>query len=116
MSLLLFVVVNGATASSQGPCATVSDCYGLGDCVDGRCICDAWASAATDCSAFAVEPVDYAPAPGYRNASTPSWGGSFLPDPNGGPGHGFVSAMDPAHQWHDNQTDFTASTVVHVII
>ena len=113
MSVLLLLLCGG-TVASQAPCASVSECYGLGDCVGGRCVCDAWASAAPDCSAFAVEPVDYSPAPGYRNASTPSWGGSFLPDPHGGPGHGFVAAMDPAHQWQDNQTDFNAATIVHV--
>ena len=66
-------------SAPAGRCASASDCYGLGDCVSGTCSCDPWASAAPDCSVFAVEPVDYAPAPGYRNASSPAWGGSFLP-------------------------------------
>ena len=88
----------------------------LGDCVAGRCVCDAWASAAPDCSVFAVEPVDYDPSPGYRNASQQSWGGAFIPDPHGGPGHGFVAAKSPAHAWHDNATspDYRGAMLAHV--
>lgn len=97
-----------------GACASTSDCYGLGDCVDGSCRCDPWASGAADCSAFAVEPVDYDPAPGYRNATQQSWGGSFIPDPHGGPGHGFLGAKSPSHRWEPGATDFKAPTVVHV--
>eukprot|EP01043_Picozoa_sp_COSAG02_P010685 COSAG02_NODE_381_length_23450_cov_65.782493_1_plen_77_part_00 len=58
---LLVVGYTGAGARLRPPsgvCKTVSDCYGLGDCVDGRCHCDPWASAAADCSALAVLPVD----------------------------------------------------------
>ena len=66
-------------SAPAGRCASASDCYGLGDCVSGTCRCDPWASSAPDCSVFAVEPVEYDPAPGYRNASSPAWGGSFLP-------------------------------------
>ena len=58
--------MHAAAAAPTGACTTVSDCYGLGDCVAGRCHCDPWASAAPDCSAFAVEAVDYDPAPGFR--------------------------------------------------
>jgi hypothetical protein len=99
----------------SGACETVSDCYGLGDCVEGHCRCDPWASAAADCSALAVLPVDYTPTPGYRNASQQSWGGSFLPDPDGGPGHGFVGARSPEHRWQGpGATDFRGPEVVHV--
>ena len=98
----------------SGACASVSDCYGLGDCVAGRCECDAWSSAAPDCSVFAVEPVDFDPSPGYRNASQQSWGGAFIPDPHGGPGHGFLAAKSPAHLWEPHATDYRAPMVVHV--
>eukprot|EP01052_Picozoa_sp_SAG31_P032564 SAG31_NODE_3582_length_4100_cov_3.424394_2_plen_410_part_00 len=98
----------------SGACASSSDCYGLGDCVGGRCRCDPWASIAPDCSAFAVDPVEYDPAPGYRNASQQSWGGAFIPDPHGGPGHGFLGAKSPMHRWEPGATDFRGPTLVHV--
>eukprot|EP01079_Euglenida_sp_SAG-EU17-18_P007129 gene7129-6744_t len=74
----------GLEWTASGSCNSTSDCYGLavgclrclrspcaaygppiviGDCAEGRCVCDPWASAAPDCSAFSVDPVDFDPAP-----------------------------------------------------
>eukprot|EP01048_Picozoa_sp_COSAG05_P021190 COSAG05_NODE_3821_length_1820_cov_1.270773_1_plen_300_part_00 len=110
--LLWLAMAAPGAASSDGRCSSVSDCFGLGDCVGGVCACDAWASGTPDCSAFAAEPVAWSPAPGYRNASSPSWSGSFVADPAGGPGHGFLGAMTPG--WFNRTHDYREPMVVHV--
>ena len=112
MAVLLWLAMAPGAASSDGRCSSVSDCFGLGDCVGGVCACDAWASGNPDCSAFAAEPVAWSPAPGYRNASSPSWSGSFVADPAGGPGHGFLGAMTPG--WFNRTHDYREPMVVHV--
>ena len=54
------------------------DCALAGDCIKGRCSCDAgWKDpedGGTPCSAFDLLPVDQEK-PGYKNESWPSWGG-----------------------------------------
>lgn len=40
----------------DGSCSTVSDCFGLGDCVEGKCVCDAYARGSSDCSVFSFLP------------------------------------------------------------
>ena len=64
----------------EGQCTSVSDCFGLGDCVDGMCACDPYAAGAPDCSVFATLPLPWSNdgAQGYYNTSQPSWGGEYI--------------------------------------
>lgn len=78
--LLAVVILSSAViAAHNGSCTSTSDCFGLGDCVKGRCVCDAWASGAPDCSMLSPLPIEYnPPGAGYRNGSQPSWSGSYF--------------------------------------
>jgi hypothetical protein len=91
-------------------CSIAADCFGLGDCINGRCACDPYASAAPDCSAFATLPIDW-DAAGYRNETSPSWGGTFLQVD--GAWHGFAGSMTPGYA---NRThDFKEPLIAHVV-
>ncbi len=61
----------------DGSCSNVSDCYGLGDCVDGKCQCDSWASNSPNCDVFSTMPLEWDSISHYRNESQPNWSGAF---------------------------------------
>ena len=107
----------GAAAAAGGgaPCASVSDCFGLGDCTDGACVCEPWASGSADCSVLLTRalPASDVAAWGYMNSSSPSWAGAFVQDVRGdGRWHGFVGAMTPGYP--NRTSNFGAPEVVHL--
>eukprot|EP00051_Salpingoeca_urceolata_P010075 m.122752 g.122752 ORF g.122752 m.122752 type:complete len:130 (-) comp16574_c0_seq3:101-490(-) len=59
-----------------GTCASQLDCSLNGDCVGGRCHCDAAWAAAPQCDVLAIEPMDVST--GYHNATYASWGGNVV--------------------------------------
>ena len=79
-------------------CATAADCALAGECVEGRCACDAgWKDppgGGTPCSAFDLLPADPAQ-PGYRNESWPSWGGHPVQWPKAEGGDGLWHLFTP---------------------
>ena len=114
--LLSGIAAVGLGNSGGAPCISPSDCFGLGDCVDSRCVCDAWAAGSPDCSVLATVPLPAGDvdAWGWRNTSTPSWAGSFVRDVLGdGRWHGFVGAMTPG--FPNRTTSFGSPQVVHLV-
>ena len=84
------VVVSIATSAAAvqplrpGLCSTAMDCSLNGDCVDGRCVCDAAWSAHPQCDVLAFDTARQERSLGYNNASNySSWGGNAILGPDG---------------------------------
>ena len=77
----------GGGDGGAGGCASDVDCQLNGVCEANRCKCDPAWSAAADCSALSLAPVESVtpayPPPALFNTTT-SWGGSVLRDPADG--------------------------------
>ena len=76
----LFLTLLGAEAlASVSDCTTEADCAFAGDCLAGRCRCDAtWRG--PNCTELALLPATASDAAGLRRGSSSSWGGSVLAD------------------------------------
>eukprot|EP00051_Salpingoeca_urceolata_P010074 m.122744 g.122744 ORF g.122744 m.122744 type:complete len:407 (-) comp16574_c0_seq2:462-1682(-) len=92
-----------------GTCASQLDCSLNGDCVGGRCHCDAAWAAAPQCDVLAIEPMDVST--GYHNATYASWGGNVVFAD--GLYHLFVAQMElhcPLHNWGSNSAIIRATS------
>lgn len=116
---LLLCVVSIQSATGQGArCHTVSDCTGLGDCLQNRCVCDPAASGAADCSTLAVLPLDWKAGKGYANQSAPVWSASYISDPAIDPAipnkwHGFTGQMSPG--FPNRSKTFGEPQSIHIV-
>eukprot|EP00041_Stephanoeca_diplocostata_P009320 m.143283 g.143283 ORF g.143283 m.143283 type:complete len:552 (-) comp17694_c0_seq2:227-1882(-) len=77
------MVIDVRANFTDGTCVSAEDCMLNGDCVDGKCHCDAAWSGAADCSVMAFENIDKNNRPGYYNATESSWGGFPIKGPDG---------------------------------
>lgn len=87
--LLLMLGTSRSMSHGGGLCSSSWDCALAGECVEGRCACDSWATG-SDCSSLhlaAAQPNNGLQLPGYH-----SWGGHCVRGANG-TYHGYFSFM-----------------------
>ena len=65
----------------DGSCASELDCQLNGECVDGKCVCDAAWSGNANCSTLAFLPAKMANGCGKPGSPTSSWGAGVVQDP-----------------------------------
>ena len=98
-------------APQPGACAAATDCSLNGDCVAGRCRCDAgWTGPA--CAVLKIGPVDRSRRPGIANASAATWGASPIQDAEGR-WHVFHAQM--SHSCDVFQAWLTNSFIAHSV-
>jgi len=106
VALKLFVLL--LTLTQSWGCETEADCSLLGECTNGKCICDpGWKGA--KCGQVDLLPADRYK--GFRNESMSSWGGYSLKI--GDKWHMFASAMShkcPLINWQTNSLTIHATS------